>query len=183
MRIPSPKQLTAGDLPDEDLFNEIRYTMQFLENPPAAHVVATSGLSTTTALWTAVTFHTVEQDLEAEYDPAKPMWDAGSPTRLTVRTPGWYEMDYGSPWASTTADTLRQWAIRKNGDTAVNYGRYDHWTGAEATEPFIPLAFGDYYDVDEYIQLIVKQTSGGALSTDSDGTGDQPFLRMRWVSF
>src|SRR5512146_367329 len=104
----------------DDTFNtEIRNAYSLLLNPPACQVHrSTTQTITAGGGWQAISWDTEVFDTE---DPATPMWAVGSPTRITIRTAGYYYVngDVGIGNAEATSNNNNM-AVRVNGTTYYN---------------------------------------------------------------
>jgi hypothetical protein len=87
MTIPTIPTMPAGYIATAADMNNLAYAVQFLLNKPIARAVDTAGTQAVTITDTAVTFGAASFDTDG-------MWNIGTPTRLTVATPGFYKMDY-----------------------------------------------------------------------------------------
>ena len=101
-------------LDDNNLNTEVRDAGLLLLNPPCASVRRVSGSqSIPITTLTAIVFDTLSFDTE---DPSTPMWNPANNTRLTIRTPGWYEVTGTVEWTVTSGATFTA-SFRVNGAT------------------------------------------------------------------
>jgi hypothetical protein len=187
MILPSLKPWLAGDQVDEDLFGRAQNAIDFLMTPPEAIVGATAAQTNmTNTTYVKVTFNLVKKDSEAAYDATKPLWSASQPDRLTIRTPGYYEIHYGVWWdagASGTDASNRQVALKFNGQSEPE-GRYDE-VARGSNSLLVSAEYEWFFNVNDYIELYGWQDSGGTrslLSAAAAGQEYASFLRVKWVS-
>jgi hypothetical protein len=84
-------------------------------------------------------------------------------SRLTIKTAGWYEGGAAIFWESSTSGKREMW-IRINGSIIIG-GMEIPAPAAGAVNMSIP--FGHSFSVDDYIELQVRQSSGGSLNLGS----------------
>ena len=102
---------------DNNLNTEVRDAALLMLNPPMGSIRKASGTQSVAAnTLTVINMDTLNFDTE---DPATPMWSSGTPNRLTVRTPGWYECTAAVEYQSTSAGTCTA-GFRVNGATLYN---------------------------------------------------------------
>lgn len=107
-------------------------------------------------------------------------WDTGglhdgtNPTRLTAPIAGLYMVSCWVDWASNTTG-LRQVKIRANGTTTIANEHVD----AGGTSPQQTVSVPVKLAAGEYVELIVAQTSGGALNVTGGAT--ESFFAMHYV--
>ncbi|MDA8113162.1 MAG: hypothetical protein M0Z43_00330, partial [Acidithiobacillus sp.] len=104
--------------------------------------------------WTAIQF-------DAEYFDTDTMHDNVNNTRITIKTAGYYMVGGCVEWVSNTTG-MRIMAIRRNNaqhlvDAVHNSDQYGAAPGALSTV--------HYMAVNDYIELLVYQASGGNLNT------------------
>jgi len=181
MELPTLSQWDAGMEHDEDAFNEVSYALSFLLNPPEIVVkqTAAQSIASGTTNLVAITFDTLTKDNDS-------MWAAGTPTIVTVQTPGWYEIEYAVSWATKSSDqTLRGLALCLNGVMPLgNAIGYAEFINDSVTTPQLWQTYDYFFNVGDTVTLGVIQNSGSALSTASSASllDQQTFLRLRWAS-
>lgn len=118
-------------------------TLEALETPKAASVIATAPQNMTASTSIPMSFSTVEYDNDG-------MWNPATPTFLTVKTAGLYLITGFTSWASGTGGS-RIALITKNG------GQIKQWahnvTGVASSDPFAcvaPLAVNDQIGLSQY---------------------------------
>jgi hypothetical protein len=87
MTIPTVPVMPAGYIATAADMNNLAYAAQFLLTKPITRVVDTAGSQAVTTAFVQVTFSSASFDTDG-------MWNSGTPTRLTVQTPGFYKIDY-----------------------------------------------------------------------------------------
>jgi hypothetical protein len=87
MTIPTIPTMPAGYIAQAADMNNLAYAVQFLLGKPISRVYDTTGTQAITTASVLVTWGA------ASFDPDG-MWSSGTPTVLTVQTPGFYNMDY-----------------------------------------------------------------------------------------
>lgn len=136
---------------------------------PSCVAVRTTDVSLTSGAFTALSF-------ESATNTTDTMWVIGSPTRVTIATPGAYDLAAFCRFAANGTGA-RYLGIQKNGGTTL----IDTWEAANATQvaivavsiPGVVLAAGDY------LELIPSQDSGGGLNALAAGGGPQLYARRR----
>jgi hypothetical protein len=127
--------------------------------PRALVRVITTGTNTlTTGVTAAITFGTFNFDTVS-------MWNAGAPTRLTIKFDGAYLLTSKTLFQANGAGTVRRTAIRR---TLAVGGTEDY-----ATLGLAPAGAGELTElapsdiircvVGDYLELTARQTSGGNL--------------------
>lgn len=186
MIVPPVERWTAGEPVDADTLNRrARDVQEFLLEPPQAMVrqaLATQSISSAT--WTTIVMDTVDKDNDGIVDIGL--------NRVTVQTPGWYEIVCGVSFnaVDSTNDPKgrRIAAIMLNGVAgSTNGGRRGRRdavppisgtssvrTGGGLHAMF--LNFGDFLHVLGYQDSTVSRT------TRITNTEDHSFLSIRWVS-
>jgi hypothetical protein len=104
--IPSLTPVPAGYVVQAADLNNMAYACTFLMSKPIARVhTATGGQSIVAAGNTAITFDTADFDTDG-------MWNASTPTQLTIQTPGYYHVRFGCNCASGISNA---WALATTG--------------------------------------------------------------------
>lgn len=111
MIIPTIPIMAAGYVATATDMNNLAYAAQFMLTKPIARVHDTVGTQaigtgTTTITWGA-----------ADFDPDG-MWNSGSPTQLTIQTPGFYKMSY--MLSGGTVSTTIDWNASAHVTTGAN---------------------------------------------------------------
>ena len=176
-----PPKWTAGWEPNADDFNTyISDVVEFLLEPPHARVRRDTTQSLTDGAFTTISFTVCDKDNDS-------MWSAGSPTLLTVQTPGWYEITYGGSCVTPGANYRLICGLIYNGSldhaNGGTRGRSDvvAVSGSNATTG--GRMYSMFLNTGDTIGLVLYQQSGSAKNTTVSGEYDQPFLALKWVSF
>jgi hypothetical protein len=172
--VPTIHRWLAGDEANAVRFNEIRDQINFLRNPPMAHVqqrVSTQTFNTPPVAWQTMTFDT----LVNSYDPYD-MWDPAAPDRLTITVPGWYNCEIAVSVVQTTFDGRAIMSIWKSGDGTIL--RYDQQNaGTDTMRQDVEIFFNE----GDYIQLRVLFDDTGR-TTNITSFAQSSQMRVRWVS-
>lgn len=106
----------------------------------------------------AITFDTVRVNTQTA-------WVIGNPTRLTCAVAGFYAIGGGVRFAANTTG-YRQLTIRLNGATQIATANMSAVSAVGITTA-MTIATGYLLAVGDYVELAVRQNSGGALNVDS----------------
>lgn len=179
MDLPNIPQWNAGDEPDEESLNAISYALDFVLNPPEAHIRQstgqTQGTGTTTPSPVIFQVEAIDNDGMVNI--------ASDPTAITVNTPGWYELEYGVHWNARDDTTIRMMGIALNGESALaNWiGYIDHVD--KGASPLVRGTYDVFLNAGDYIQLVIAHGSSTSLTTATVGSANyQTYLRARWAS-
>lgn len=178
-----PAVRTFVDAPDPNSFltyadwNAALFdTLSLILNPPMVHLQQQVAQSIANNTLTAITFDTEVIDTEGVHSTST------NPSRVTPKTPGWYMGWFGCSWA-TTSTGRRLVMMRKNGTgtgSAGTFGRVD-WRPTSAGNAQKGFRFFQYFNgTTDYVELMVYQSSGAALSTFTGAPEVYPELFMRW---
>lgn len=125
-----------------------------------------------TGTWTALTFNSELYDTDTIHDPAS------NPTRLTCNTAGKYSIAGHVTFAEDDpAVGYRAVAIRVNGSTVI--AKQDREQGNINPSFSIPTLYN--LAVDDYVELIVYQSSGGNLAITPSAQWS-PHFAMQMIS-
>lgn len=147
---------------DSSYLNRLAAAIQFAQAKPRCKAIQSVAQSLANNTLTVLTWNSVEFD---DYV----MWDAGLPSRITALYPGYYDLGGGASFAANaTSYRFLRWLV--NG-SAISDSHVllppatglATMIGAKATTVFL--------DIDDYVELQVRQATGGALNT-SVGAGD-----------
>lgn len=151
--------------------NQLGDALRFVMAPPKVKAYQTVAQSLPNGSLTTITLDSTE------FDPYT-MWDAGLPTRITIKYAGYYFVSGGVAFVLNTS-SYRYVRIAVNGSTLVD--------GNTAVAPVpsistrVPArATITYLDVDDYVELSAQQASGGALNTGV-AIGDGSDLVVSWA--
>lgn len=176
MTIPTFPVLPAGYVVQVGDLQALAYAAQFALQKPIAQVIDTTGGQSIGTTFGAVTFSSATFDLDG-------MWASGTPTRLTVQTPGWYNVRYGvnvgtvgGVYTACVASTSGANNPLGPGVASANYwGAYSDvnasvngWATGGGDWPFY-LYQGDYLQV-----FIEADSTGKSTGITAPGTATTP---------
>ena len=164
----------AGDLTDANFNTNIRDAYLLLLNAPTGIVGSSIAQSIPNgAAWTAIIWsNPAIVDTETTH-----MWAAGTPTRLTCRTPGWYELTASVTQNVLLANYMFTSAFRVNG-AAINGESTMVGDGGvmRSVNPATLLSFA----AGDYVELVCNHTYSAAIALQLT-TYNAPLLTMRRV--
>lgn len=130
-------------------------------NVPRVRIARSSTQAIATATVSTIGFDNPQPasawDSDSFYDPA------ASTTRVTVNTPGCYDVKASVAWAGSAGGTIRVAWLHKNGSAATRYGS-DARAPFAAAQVFCNISTEMQLNRGDYIELIVFQDSGGNLN-------------------
>jgi hypothetical protein len=180
--VPVPFTWVAGSAPTAAALNGStgpKGGLDFLLSPPRATLYMSSSVSLSNNTWTLVTW-----DGEYQDEDTSPMHSTSSNTsRLTAITPGRYEVSVRAYFAANATGT-RGINVTPNGagtrdvDNAALSDSF--WAAANSTNQLVTATFEWLASANDYIELWVIQSSGGALNLV--GSGSWTKMSMRWVA-
>lgn len=137
---------------------------------PQARVYNSANISIPNASTIALTFNSERWDTQGIHSTIS------NTSRLTCVTAGLYAIDANISWAGSGAGIRETW-ISLNGITAIAYE-----TDAPPASTFNQSVATQYrLAAGDYIELLVWQTSGGALNINAAGNYSPEFA-MAWIS-
>src|SRR5262245_8790974 len=164
-------KLDVGQVQKEATINAALDTLDaFLGNGPTARVYHNTTQSISDSTVTAVSLNSERFDTDTIHD------NSTNNSRLTCKTAGKYLIIANVGFASN-ATGYRSVAIRLNGSTYIASTQVTAINGATtrlAPSTLYALA------VNDYVEAIVFQTSGGALNTEQSGNITPEFM-MKWT--
>src|SRR5690242_14272239 len=186
MAIPELPSLPAGYVATLGDMQALAYAAQFALTKPIAKIIDNTGGAAIATSFGAVSFTASIFDTDG-------MWNAGSPDRLTVQTPGWYNVRYGintgsvvGVYTTCVASTTGANNPQGSGVQSANYwgGMSDEanasigWATGGGDWPFYLYA-GDYVRV-----FIEAAAAGSSTGTGAPGTATHggSYLSMELVS-
>jgi hypothetical protein len=88
--LPSVQPVPAGSIANASQLNAVAYACSFLLDKPIALVYDSAGSQalSTSLNGTVISFGSAYYNTDG-------MWSSGSPTKLTIQTPGYYKVSYG----------------------------------------------------------------------------------------
>ena len=144
--------------------------LKYLYVPPRGESRRSGNLSIANNTAVAVTMQAEVHDNDAIVDIA------GAPTRLTIKTAGFYHVYARMTWAAN--GTGFRWGyVRMDGSKTLggNVG------GANGIfETYVNVSFVREFAVGEYLELMVLQTSGGALNLNYIAD-ESPYFGAYWI--
>lgn len=167
----SPRDWTAGEVVTETMLDQqIRDNLTFLRNPPSAYAYSSASQSIANNTLTALTFNNERWDTDGLHD------NVTFNNRVTCTQTGVYLLIAEVVWAANGTGN-RSLAIYHNGtlllrSTGLLPGTAAGTLAMEVTTMY-SLAAGDY------IEAMVSQTSGGALSTALSGATGASLIMHR----
>jgi|ERR1700754_3553599 len=179
MTIPSVHNWLAGDEWNADRLNEVGTAISFLRNPPFVRVgrrLTTQSVPTNT--YTAISFDTVFNS----YDPYD-MFDAGTPTRVTIKEPGWYSCEGFLSLSATATDTRALLGIFKNGSNPPTdmLLRFDQGTLPNTGNTNIRKETTLFLNAGDFLSLFAL-CDGATLTSQITSDAEHSGMRVRWVS-
>lgn len=168
--------VATGDVYTSSSYNT--YTAQNINNlrvPPTCIVRRTSDLNPYTTA-TEISWSGAYYDTES---PGDPMFAAGSPTKITIRTAGLYLVDLHLYVAGVATMTFLDAQVWLNGSNATStYSTPTSTAGITSVCGILPLAVGDYLSA-------VASISGGSnysiKGTTSERSALQSRLSATWI--
>ncbi|MEW2518124.1 hypothetical protein [Actinacidiphila alni] len=173
--VPVMAQKAPGDLITGALWNaNVKALGDFLTGTPAFWGYQSSAQAVANATFASITFDTEIIDTEGGHSTAS------NTSRYVCQVAGTYSVQASVCWATNTTG-FRASRITKNGTTVPTSEQITAPVTGFATTAFtatdVALAVGDYIELGGY------QSSGGSLSTTSNGGFDYTsYLRARWES-
>lgn len=141
---------------------------------PAVRVFHNANQSITTSTLTALAFNSERFDQVA--NAASTMHDTAiNNTRLTCRYAGVYLIGANIDWASSALG-YRQVSLRIGGATTIAHAQQTAVNGVDTTQVIsAPYAMA----VNDYVEVMVFQTSGGALGVNTNANFSPEFWMVR----
>lgn len=183
MQLPRTEPWLAGSTqPSEVEFNELEYAFQFLLRPPQCIIYQTTVQNIASGASVAATNMTALVDTESEVSSGvTKMWDSVNNNRITVQTPGWYEVEYATAWITGGGgDRRARWVSINNSGFA---GEYDEIASAAIPNEGRNMIEW-FFNTGDYMTLGLTQASGSARDTQVTGFpwNRRCYLRAKWVS-
>ena len=123
---------------------------------------------------TFVSFDTVRDD--TNLGTSNVFWSSSTPTRLTVTTPGAYLVHATIEFAAN-ATGVRDIGIRVNGSLYISSMRVGAPSSSDTADVECHRVW--QFNTGDYVELSVRQTSGGALNLNSTGDYSPEFTLTR----
>jgi hypothetical protein len=146
--------------------------MNTYTNNEAVGVQRTTDLSIANSSFTAVTWSSAMFDTDA-------IWSSGAPTRLTCKTAGIYVVTANVVWqASFNGERIGYFRVN---NTDPNYSYVRQTSNSASGVSTMVFTAHIKLAVNDYVELIIWQSSGGALNALS-AAGTRTFAGMSRVS-
>jgi len=159
--IPAPATFVAGTAPTDANLNSLRDGINFLLNPPRVLLTNSALQSVPSGVSTVLTFDTETYDTDAMHSTVT------NPDRITTVTAGLYTVSLSAPTQFSSAGPARQMRVHQNGAIFA-------YAGPTSTLTLdVPCVAGDY------LQFVVYQNSGVALSYGGGGVDSAHFCARR----
>lgn len=104
------------------------------------------------------------------------MWDVSDPTKVYINTAGVYNITSQVLWKTTSTNGVRISAILINNQI---YAAYDSKAGST---PYQNITTMYNLSADDYVEILVYQTSGGNLDLQSDNTSSEYYQYTQELS-
>lgn len=173
--VPIPHQFAVGEDATADNVNTYYSSISYLESPPVAMIYQINAQSIPNTTGTPIAFDGSFIDTYNGHS------NSVNNTRYTFQVAGIYLIT-GSGAFSPNVTGVRAASLRTNGTTAVNGSQIILQTvssvGVNTNVPCSSIMLA--VNVNDYIELLVTQTSGGALNTQT-GTNNTSTLNICWM--
>jgi hypothetical protein len=165
------KLVEGGRHPDVEVNAALDLIDGFLGNPARARIYHNANQSIANSTVTALAFNSERNDTNLIHDTST------NNSRLTCKTAGTYLIIFMAAFEAN-ATGVRTFQIRLNGSTVIGDSRAMAITvastaSAQNVVSVYPLA------VNDYVEAVVFQTSGGALNVLSAGNQSPEFMMIR----
>lgn len=177
---PTVHHWRGGDEMNAMRMNEVTDSIDFLRNPPMAHLRRRN----TNFAFTAASgsFFTITFDtLVNSYDPYG-MWDPLFADRLTVQVPGWYSCEMVTQWAGTAQDVRLLQVIAKNEMTFDGMILRHDQASLPNSATSVRKESMLYLNQGDAIFLGVSTEGTGTFTQNATSDSECPQLRIRWIS-
>lgn len=177
LTVPTIPAMPVGSVATAQQMNEMVYCCQFLYQKPMTKVIDEVGGQAiqVAASFTYVNFSAALYDIDGQ-------WNAGTPTLLTIQTPGWYKIRYGITFTSGDTGGMSA-AVRSlsgpNNPQGSGVASASYWAsscvcasgmlnaiGASGLWPFY-LYTGDQLRILMYTSRTAGNTTAGSAQTGS----------------
>lgn len=165
----------GGDELNADRMNEIKDSIDFLRNPPMAHVRRRlSNQTIVTNTWHSVAWDEAVSDSYSTWSEAT--------FSLKIAVPGWYSCEMVIAWGGTATDTRFVNAISKNGITEDDILlRYDQ-RSLPATTTVVRKENIVFFNEGDDVRCMVLANGGTSYTLLAASDVICPQLRIRWIS-
>ena len=175
MIVPSTRLFSAGEIETGAYLNSaITNLGNFMLGKPILQMNQTVAQSIPNTTWTAITFTAEVIDRDNAHSTTV------NTSRLTAQTAGWYFISGRVQFAANaTGQRLSGWTI--NG-TQISTNRYPTITIASIPATALADSRLIYLSVNDYLELVAYQDSGGALNTQIASPTESCGVTAIWVS-
>ena len=180
MLIPNTRLFAAGDVLTGAMMNQTVTSLgNFMLGKPIAFLTRTTTQSIATggalALWTS---EVVDRDNGHS--------NTTNTDRYTAATPGWYRVTSTIYFAASTAGSIRQVLIYKNGAVVTGGTGGVRYTAAAVPNGAIltssPTVFVYLNGTTDYVQVYANQDTGAALNIHNATAGATSSFVIEWMS-
>lgn len=175
---PTLTDVATGDVLTSTGYNNVQTYARNFRVPPACRVVRTSNLTGYTSA-SAITWSSAVFDTES---PSDPMWAAGSPTVITIRTAGLYLVEFVAMLGASATTTEYEAIVTQSGapGSAIRaYHKTGNTTGTRSVLTGIVQA-----SVGNTLSASLSIVGGSAYSINGNATGpheNQSRLTVVWL--
>lgn len=190
LAIPTIPALNAGHVVTLSEMQQLCSAANFLLSPPMTMVLDETGAQAIGLIGSPTTI-TFTNDLK-DVDGA---WSSGSPSRLTIQTPGWYKVRYvvnclqvgsASPYCTYLTSTTGSNNPAGAGVVSSKYwGGYSVGIAGDHCYPGAAGIWPAYLYSGDYLQLFVYGNATGSSTSNAGpagGTTNGSFLEIEYVS-
>jgi len=162
------------DLASDWLNSNLRDALYLILSPPTCILTKTNtqtitgtGGSGAESAWTTISWNNKVADTE---DPDTPMYDSGSPTKISIATPGWYEFDADICMVIDNSGNNFSVAFQVNGDSAQIYaGDSVEWsTGGGGVNHATSFCTLISLDEGDYVEVLVRMSRTSNLTSTNN---------------
>jgi len=178
--VPTPRSWGVSEAVTAAKFNtDIRDSFEFILRPPRARLTRTADMNIPS------TVMAIPWDKE-DYDTDNGHNNVTNNTRYTSQTAGWYYLNT-SFWfyigSSLALTGTREVCFQKNSSSSLKQNRQDEYLGAgdKSGRVFMRTAGFMYLAVNDYVEVVFHQDSGGTGIMNRGATGHFAFFSIRWV--
>ena len=162
---------TSGSVAPAAWGDAVRDATQYLANPPKVRCYNSALISVANSTGQALTFNSERFDTDTMHSTSV------NTSRITFTTAGTYLVGGSLQWDTNTTG-YRSVSLRLNGATPIS-----NVSSATRADGFLDQSISSLYAfaAADYLELVVIQTSGGALNVPAAGNNSPEFYAV-WVS-
>lgn len=172
--VPVPRTFNAGEVETAAYLNSLSQALSFLLSPPRAKVYATAAQSLATATYTAVLFDSEEFDTDSMHSTTT------STSRLTINTPGLYEVRALLNFVANGSG-VRYGRFYKNNAVATPAEGVVAGIASAGTVTAIEMSSEIQCAAGDYLEVFAYQSSGAALNLQNTG-GFSCQFSAHWIA-